>query len=225
MKKIFVFTLASVIGLSSCKKSNPTPNNNTNNSGTGSSKSLPDEYIIFNDGNITDTLKATGGGFIPMNTKSNKLTLSGGVNINNELKTSVNIVVLYPSDSINLGNFPLGTYGTSTSDNNFGFALYQPSQDIDKVKNGTLGLKIQYNPYSSSPSQPLVGYNDDQEAKNSFHKINKITKLNTIWNQAWNIKSAVYLFEGEFKIPVKEVSGAQTKIIQGKYRWKCYSSI
>jgi hypothetical protein len=226
MKKIFlILTITATV--IACKKENNSPTSSTSSSTNNNSntKPLPEEYIIFSDGTKTDTLQANGGGMGMMGTVSTQLSVSGGVNIHNQLNTSVRIVGLFPSDSTSLGNFPIGTYGTSSYDNQSSvFVLYDIFHQ-DKVKNGTICLKIQDNPYSSSPSQPFVSYIDDQSATNSYHKITKITKLNSIWNQAWNIKSAVYLFEGEFKIPVKELSGTQTKIVQGKYKWKCKSSI
>ena len=227
MKKIFLILTITAIVIA-CKKENNSPTSSTSSSTNNNSniKPLPEEYIIFSDGTKTDTLSANGGGFVNGGNVSNQLTLSGSLDLNSQLSnTRVSIVGLFPSDSTNLGNFPLGTYGTSIYDNNYGgFKLYSAFKQ-DGVKNGTIALKIQDNPWSSSPSQPFVSDIDDQSATNSYHKITKITKLNSIWNQAWNIKSAVYLLEGEFKIPVKEVSGSQTKIVQGKYKWKCKSSI
>ncbi|MEO6301783.1 MAG: hypothetical protein ABIP51_01295 [Bacteroidia bacterium] len=209
MKNLLILIVLA-ISFSSCKKKDPTPA--PSNTPTVTASSLPDNYVILNDGSITDTLSMTV--FIPsviFNTDTNstyKFSACPKVNGATNCNLAVAIFLRLPTDSVRLANFPLSTYGTGTV-NTSGFA-------VNNTPNGILGFERDYTTGSflSVANTSTITYNN---------KILSITRIKTEYNIYSQTNCATYTIKGQFSIHCQSTTST-TKDYTGTYRLKLWSN-
>lgn len=219
MKKYITIVAVAVFGLVSCKKETTTPTSNTT-----STTSLPETYITFNDGTVSNTYKISvfdtyvetpsdvvNG--VPIYTDSLKTYHASTLFTSNGMP-AIGFLIKIPRDSSEIKKMMLGKYTTwESNEDGDDFKSYY------KTSRGCLGFMAQYN----SSESPYVNSTDNSSTIN-FNKINKITYINSTWNQLYKRNLPNYYIEGEYSVKVNQVGTSNSKTITGTYKLKFISN-
>ena len=220
MKKQITILAIVLIGVSSCKKKDATP-----------SSTLPEAYITYNDGTISNTYKvavfdtyfeapSSVVNGVPIFTDTIKSYHATTVYPAKGMPT-IQLVIKLPRDSSDLQKMKLGNYFTwqpSTSGDDFMFT----DPKINNVYDGSRGNLGFYASYLSTES-PYVN-STEVSTTSYFNKINKITYINSTWNDLYKKNLPNFFIEGEYKVKINQVGTSNSKTVTGTYKLKFISS-